>query len=507
MERASLLQREEREPFAPSATIPITPSHVRLRGRVPANAQRRLQRTLVRVLVLLAGDAVVYLILRTAVNGLRRTSVAPGTWSDVMRQLLPRGFLGGWEFAIAVCVGLIVSGAYGSNDAWRESGRILRAVLLGVGLVLWSKMFESPSWIILAQALVASAAVFVALLLERGFIGLVVARFPEEPRYRERALIVGKQEEAGSRRIRRLLCGQHGMICVGWLDPNGVGRRNGYLGTTADIRLALSDWDVDTVVLTGRLPDEGFEKVVDAARMSGCRLISASRYDRLGFVRPRMVWIKDVPFTELRFKGLKTRELAIKRAMDMVGAALGLFLLSPILALITFAIKLDSPGPVVFSQRRVGLGGRPFHIHKFRTMRVGADAEKMSLVDMNHTGDTRLFKIPDDPRVTRVGKFLRKWSLDELPQFWDVLKGDMSLVGPRPFFEEDLEGYEDHHFERLGAKPGITGLWQVRGRSSVTDFDHVVQLDREYINHWSVWLDIRILADTIPAVFRRTGAY
>ena len=146
-------------------------------------------------------------------------------------------------------------------------------------------------------------------------------------------------------------------------------------------------------------------------------------------------------------------------------------------------------------------------MHKFRTMRLGADAEKSSLAHLNHTGDSRFFKIPNDPRVTRVGAFIRRWSLDELPQIWNVLRGEMSLVGPRPFFESDLEDYEAHHYCRLGAKPGLTGLWQVNGRSSLVDFEEVVRLDRQYIEQWSIWLDVSILLQTVPAVVRRSGAF
>jgi len=144
---------------------------------------------------------------------------------------------------------------------------------------------------------------------------------------------------------------------------------------------------------------------------------------------------------------------------------------------------------------------------KFRTMRSGADLEKAHLAHLNQTGDSRLFKIRDDPRTTGVGRFLRRWSLDELPQLVNVLLGEMSLVGPRPFFQTDFEAYEDHHFRRLDAKPGLTGLWQVSGRSEVLDFEDVIYLDRQYIEQWSFWLDISILFRTIPAVLRRTGAF
>jgi lipopolysaccharide/colanic/teichoic acid biosynthesis glycosyltransferase len=139
-------------------------------------------------------------------------------------------------------------------------------------------------------------------------------------------------------------------------------------------------------------------------------------------------------------------------------------------------------------------------------MQDGADGLKAKLAHLNHSGDPRLFKIIEDPRVTRVGAWLRRWSLDELPQLWNVLKGEMSLVGPRPFFESDLDYYEIHHFGRLGMKPGITGLWQVSGRSDIVDFEEVVALDTEYLRDWSLWLDLKILLLTVPAVVRRRGA-
>lgn len=196
-----------------------------------------------------------------------------------------------------------------------------------------------------------------------------------------------------------------------------------------------------------------------------------------------------------------------KRWLDVAAALLGLALLSPVLILLAVVVKLDSPGPALFAQMRVGIGGRPFRMFKFRTMRDGADDEKDSVADLNRYADSRLFKIPSDPRVTRLGRIVRRWSLDELPQLYNVLIGDMSLVGPRPFFEPDLAGYEPHHFQRLTVMPGLTGLWQVSGRSDVVDFEEVVRLDRTYIERWSIGLDLSIIARTIPAVVSRRGAY
>jgi len=199
-------------------------------------------------------------------------------------------------------------------------------------------------------------------------------------------------------------------------------------------------------------------------------------------------------------------QLAVKRAMDLLLTILGLLVIWPVLLLIALAIKLDSRGPVFFKQTRAGVGGQPFGMLKFRTMRQGADKEKAALQHLNESGDPRLFKIKDDPRVTRVGRFLRRTSLDELPQVFNVLRGEMSLVGPRPFFPSDVASYERHHFTRLHVLTGITGLWQVSGRSDIVDFEEVIRLDREYIENWSVLADVSILLRTLPAALGR-GAY
>ena len=204
---------------------------------------------------------------------------------------------------------------------------------------------------------------------------------------------------------------------------------------------------------------------------------------------------------------LSSHQAVAKRAFDVAISAVALIVLAPFLAILAFLVKLDSRGPFLFVQKRVGLNGRPFHMLKFRTMREGAHDEQASVAHLNASDDARLFKIPDDPRVTRFGRIVRRWSIDELPQLVNVLTGDMSLVGPRPFFESDLDDYEAHHFRRLAVKPGLTGLWQVSGRSDIVDFEEVVRLDRYYIEHWSFLFDLQIIARTIPAVARRRGAY
>jgi exopolysaccharide biosynthesis polyprenyl glycosylphosphotransferase len=281
----------------------------------------------------------------------------------------------------------------------------------------------------------------------------------------------------------------------------------GYIGSTDRFWELLHRVDADTVVLCGDLEPEVFESVVEASCAAGCHVLAASRHHGVARPRPGLVWNNGLPFVEISVPALRASQLLVKRVIDVTIAAAGLLLLAPVMGLIALAIKLDSPGPALFRQDRVGYGGRLFRMLKFRTMRDGADAEKGAVAHLNHTGDPRLFKIPDDPRVTRLGRWLRRWSLDELPQLWNVLVGEMSLVGPRPFFESDLRAYSDHHLGRLGAKPGITGWWQVKGRSAVVDFEEVVRLDREYIDQWSLWLDLKILLRTIPVVVSRSGAF
>jgi lipopolysaccharide/colanic/teichoic acid biosynthesis glycosyltransferase len=218
-------------------------------------------------------------------------------------------------------------------------------------------------------------------------------------------------------------------------------------------------------------------------------------------------WREHRSFVEATPPALDVHEARVKRCIDLLGASVALVLLSPLLVLLAVLVKLDSPGPVVFTQTRAGFGGRSFRMLKLRTMHDGAEHQKASVLHLSHTDDTRLFKIHSDPRATRLGVIMRRWSLDELPQLINVLRGEMSLVGPRPFVASDLDDYEAHHFRRFAVKPGITGLWQVSGRSDIVDFEEVVRLDRYYAEHWSPVLDLQILARTVPAVVGRRGAY
>lgn len=195
-----------------------------------------------------------------------------------------------------------------------------------------------------------------------------------------------------------------------------------------------------------------------------------------------------------------------KGIMDRIGSVLILIAVSPIMLLAAIAIKMGSKGPIFFHQQRAGINGHPFRMLKFRTMVTNAEQLKQELAALNEmTGP--VFKIANDPRITPIGRFLRKWSIDELPQLWNVFLGDMSLVGPRPLPVEEVARFDDPaHRRRLSVKPGLTCLWQVSGRNNVKDFKEWVRLDLEYIDNWNLWLDVKILLQTIPAVFSGAGA-
>ena len=198
-------------------------------------------------------------------------------------------------------------------------------------------------------------------------------------------------------------------------------------------------------------------------------------------------------------------ELFLKRAMDVAGGLVGTLLTVIFSIVVVPAIRLESPGPAIFKQTRIGKNGRRFSIYKFRSMYLDAEGRKKELMAKNEMNGL-MFKMKDDPRITKVGKFLRKTSIDEFPQFFNILKGDMSLVGTRPPTEAEFLQYEERHKRRLSLKPGLTGMWQVKGRSEVTEFEDVVKLDLKYIDNWTIWLDIKLLIETVGVVLRGDGA-
>jgi exopolysaccharide biosynthesis polyprenyl glycosylphosphotransferase len=293
-----------------------------------------------------------------------------------------------------------------------------------------------------------------------------------------------------------------GFLSLQELPANGLRS----LGSLGDLERVLSEERIDEVIIADpEFPQVEAVDLVDRCHQRGVRVRLAPSTMEILIHRAEFVPGQSLPLFELGPPVFEGVDFALKRTFDIVGASILLTLLSPLLLTIMLAVRLSSRGPAFFSSTRRGIGQRPFGCLKFRTMHTDAEEHQADLEALNEASGA-LFKIREDPRLTRVGSVLRRFSLDELPQLINVLRGEMSLVGPRPLPERDYEMLEDWHRKRYLVLPGITGLWQVSGRSEL-DFDDLVHLDFIYLERWSLALDLTILLKTIPAVLSRRGAY
>ncbi len=325
--------------------------------------------------------------------------------------------------------------------------------------------------------------------------------------YRRRAVLVGTGKHI--RDVAHALGdAPHSPIeVVGFLSPRAL-PANGVrpLGSLDDLERVLRSERIDEVIIADPdFPQVEAVELVDQCHQRGVRVRLAPSTMEILIHRAEFVPGQSVPLFELAPPVFEGVDFALKRAFDIVGATLLLVLLSPLLLAIVIAVRVSSRGPIVFRSTRRGIAQRPFHCLKFRTMHTDAEEQQHDLEEFNEASGA-LFKIREDPRLTRVGRLLRRFSLDELPQLLNVLRGEMSLVGPRPLPQRDYDMLEDWHRKRYLVLPGITGLWQVSGRSEL-DFDDLVHLDFIYLEHWSLALDLTILLKTIPAVLSQRGAY
>ena len=329
----------------------------------------------------------------------------------------------------------------------------------------------------------------------------------EQAGYRRRALLVGSGKHieavahalAGKSRTRVDLVGY---ISLTPRPSNGL-RSLGQLEELPDVLVRERVQEV--IIADPDFPEERAVELVDLCHQRGVTVhVAPSTMDILT-ERAEFVPGQTVPLFTLRPPVFEGIDYALKRTFDLVIATVSLILLSPILLVIAVAIRLGSRGPAIYRSVRPGMAGKPFYCFKFRTMREHADQIQDDLEPLNEQSGA-LFKIRDDPRLTTVGRFLRRFSLDELPQLVNVVRGEMSLVGPRPLPMRDFEKLEEWHKKRYLVLPGITGLWQVSGRAEL-DFDDLVRLDFVYLERWSVFLDLSILLKTIPAVLSRRGAF
>ena len=489
--------------------VPDRPKEVpaRVATKRPARVVRgHLVRGIRRVVTLLAGDVAVLSVLLFVLSGLRDQGWLGPSIAWFLGAILPERTLSLVQVVPAVVLGLAATGSYGAGDFRRDANRLVASAALGLGLPFWGQIWSHLTPYMLPGYVVAFMLVGVVLMAERSLIDRIVRRvIPVNPNA-ARALVVGEREEVVAGLSHPAFRDARECVIAGVYNPAGdaPGTRD-----QAFRRLCheIEQFEADTLVLCGPLNNQGFSVLVDAALALGCQVYGLTNAYALAGVEPQIVWRRGAPLIAFTRPGLRATQLIVKRTLDMVGAVMGLVVLSPLMAVLGITIRLASPGPAFFAQRRPGLGGRTFRCLKFRSMRVDAEAQLQRSPAL-YEAVRRNGKLPPgaDPRITRVGRWLRKTSLDELPQLWNVLRGDMSLVGPRPITPTEIDHYGERAPLLLSLKPGMTGAWAVRGRSTVGYPDRA-DIELDYIRHWSLWLDISIMIRTVPIILTARGAH
>jgi len=415
--------------------------------------------------------------------------------------------------SVAIPMWLGIFAAYGLYSVRRHASseefrRILSAVSVGVMLVVaisfWSKESFSRGFL----AITWLFAVALVLGTRMGWHRFI-RRANETGELTLRTLIVGTNEESERLAVQMSPAG-NGMDLIGHVETlssqpgmDGVP----VVGDLSDLSDVVRATHADCVfVASSAVRLEDMRRITKLARHQGVEVRVSANLPELSAGRLSVQSFAGLMTLSVQPVRLSRPKAVMKRLFDFALAAGAIVITAPVWLVTAIAVKVSSHGPVFFRQVRVGRGGTPFTVYKFRTMVNGAEEVLAELRALNEASGP-LFKMRDDPRVTRVGKFLRRWSLDELPQLWNVVRGDMSLVGPRPPLPEEVDAYEqDWHFDRLEVLPGITGLWQVSGRSNLS-FDDYMRLDLSYVENWSIGFDLYILAKTLPALLSRKGAW
>jgi exopolysaccharide biosynthesis polyprenyl glycosylphosphotransferase len=490
-----------------TAAPPVHLTRLELRHRALALQRRRFWREFSYGAIMVIADILTLSAAFSLLGMLPTDGLIPGMGDGgeaFVRGLIPQTALALGRRVTSLLFCLVVTGSYAATERQAHPARIAAALLLGLVLPRWVEIWQSAlpaRWLLLGFVL---AATWLALVLQRRALTRALQSLDPRRLERARTLIVGPADDVEG--VSRRSDGSSDssptptfVLSPSWPDGTAESMRELYT--------ALAEWDADAIVLVGALSDGALQAVMIAASSAGASVYATRRSAFRQLDEPSFVLRRAEAIAVLSRPALVGSQLVIKRVVDLFGALLGLIVLSPVLLAVSLAIRLTSRGPVLFRQVRVGLGGDPFVMLKFRTMVDDAERQLAELQQANVYSEEPLFKLANDPRMTSIGMFLRKSSLDELPQLLNVLRGEMSLVGPRPALPSEVRRYQQHHFVRFEVLPGITGPWQVSGRNSITSFEDVVQLESSYIRGWTVWRDLTILARTVPAVFSMKGAF
>jgi exopolysaccharide biosynthesis polyprenyl glycosylphosphotransferase len=389
-------------------------------------------------------------------------------------------------------------------SAGLENMQLIKAHLVTFAVTLTSVTLYEPMMIHNRFVFYFEVIALSLTLLVHLFVRLILQVWRSVGGNRRYVLILGSGQAAHSYLDKVLKNPQLGYKVIGYLAPERNGLKIPYLGDYTNLQSVMSMNIVDVTVITAPLSNERVKDCIELLDLMG-KTVTILLDDVVANVtRSRPIDFDGLAMVAYDGHPRRPGQALAKRIMDAIFSGLGLILISPILLVIALAIKMSSEGPVFFGQERVGLNGRPFTMYKFRSMVVNAEELKAKLAHLNEMNGP-VFKISNDPRVTPLGRLLRKTSLDELPQLWNVFVGSMSFVGPRPPLPSEVNLYDPKHRKRLAVKPGITCIWQISGRNEV-DFEEWMEMDAEYVERWSLWMDLAILARTVPVVLMRKGA-
>lgn len=481
------------------------PSPVIVQHRAKAVERARATETIFRVGALVLLDLVVLGGAHALVNTARSARILARLPATLLAELLPRGTFPRAEVLVAIILGLAIFGTYRTGGRWHKADRIFAGSTLGLSLVFWSRLWNGVELATILGFVILIIAVGIALVAGRAVMRECVRRGRHNPGAISRAIIIGPKERATHLKHSEGFHSDARLEIVGYLTPDR--KHDGEsLGALSDLVWVIERHDIDSLIIDGHIDDEALVDVLEIADRLGCRVIAGSPALPVGGFVPRVSMRHHVPYVEIVRPRLRWAQLFSKRAFDIVAASVLLALFAPVFLVVAVLVKLTSRGPVFFTSLRVGYAGRHFPMYKFRSMVLNAEDLRDSLKAESVYNDPRVFKVMNDPRVTPLGRFLRRSSLDELPQLWNVLRGEMSLVGPRPPLAREVVAYEENNYSRFDMKPGITGPWQVSGRSGITSFDHIIALETAYLTDWSLGRDLAILLRTVPAVLSMRGA-
>lgn len=469
-------------------------------------------------------DSAVILASMGLAYALRYLVVWPG-WIGALVREVPNEFYVAWSafLPIGLLLLVLIQAQFAIRGMYRLSRNaglishlriIFNSTTTAAALLIMVVFLYRPFYY--SRLVIAFAFVFVMISLSLVRMVIVFGRRVRWSRGIDRAryLVVGDSDVSHSVMAGIVARPHLGYSLVGYVadrddtksDANAQPLHFHHLGPIAAIADIIREHAIDHVIIAlpffdhHRLP-----QIIDACRQADVDFAMVPDLFELSFDRVDIEEFDGLPLIGLRDVSIQGFNRIVKRALDLaITVVVSPFVLL-LSAIIAIAIKLDSPGPILFAQMRVGVNGHHFTVYKFRTMVVDAESRKAELAEQNEA-DGPIFKIRNDPRRTRVGQLLRRTSLDELPQLWNIFRGEMSWVGPRPATPDEVERYQPWHLRRLAATPGLTGLWQVSGRSDTT-FEEMVRLDIYYVEHWSVMMDLRIMLQTIPTVLSGRGAY